>query len=453
MPAVRIIPRRLADWLLVLQAVPFVIALVQILRCSGPAYIWVYLGLAVPALRLALCASDRQFLLSTIRQAWTSIETFVAERGPLPWRATILLIVLPAGVFFLTNPRPLMTGDSKPIALIASNLVRQGTTELSSFAPLYAPVYNTPWAPDMPYFCLRTLTGMYSSYPSGMCVFAVPAAAVARLLGSDLTDGGVLDRLEKLVASWLSAACLGLFFLLALHLTDARSAGLMTLLLAIGSGLCTTMAQALWQHGGVLFWLLTALLIEFRTWQSPRPSGILLQGVALAMMFACRLASAILIAAFGLWLLVRAPRRAMLVGLAAALAYIPWACYYRAIYYTIFGPSILQMHMFTENWRHTLIPLLFSPDHGLLVYQPWILLILALLVPSVRKQWTSRTADAPAAWRWFCIAAIVPYLALVCSWYCWWGGACWGSRLVVETVPFFALLCLPVVAALRRLAW
>ena len=109
MPAVRIIPRRLADWLLILQAVPSVIALVQILRCSGPAYIWVYLGLAVPALRLALCASDRQFLLSTIHRAWTSIEIFVAERGPLPWRATVLLIVLPAGVFFLTNPRPLMT--------------------------------------------------------------------------------------------------------------------------------------------------------------------------------------------------------------------------------------------------------------------------------------------------------------------------------------------------------
>ncbi len=449
----RIIPRSRGDWLRVVQAVPILIALVQILRCSGPAYIWVYLGLAIPLLRLAVSAADRRYFLSLIRCEWAHFEIFCVNRGPLPWRATFLLIVLPAGVFFLTNPRPLMTGDSKPIALIASNLVQKGTTELSSFAPLYAPVYHVPWALDMPYFCLRAKSGMYSSYPAGMCVFALPAAVVARLLGSDLTEGGILDRLEKSVASWVAAACLGLFFLLALHLTDPRSAGLMTLLLATGSGLCSTMAQALWQHGGVLFWMLTALLVEFRTWRNPRPSGILLQGVALAMMFACRLASAVLIATFGLWLLVRAPRRAVLVGLAASFAYVPWACYYYAIYGTVFGPSIHQMCMFTEQWRNTVVPLLLSPDHGLLVYQPWILLIAALVVPAVRRLRTSPTADAPAAWPWFCIVAIVSYLALVSSWYCWWGGHCWGSRLVIETVPFFALLCLPAISALLRLMW
>lgn len=453
MPLARIIPRRLADWLRLVQAVPLLVAVVQIVRCSGPAYVWVYLGLAIPALRLAVRSADRRSVLSLIRGQWAAIEAFAANRGPLPWRAAALLIVLPAGVFFLTNPRPLMTGDSKPIAQMASGLVRHGSTELSSFAPFYAPVYHAPWAPDMPYFCVRTASGVYSSYPAGMVVFAAPAAALARILGADLTDGGVLDRLEKSVASWLAAACLGLFFLLALHLSDARSAALMTLLLATGSGLCTTMAQALWQHGGVIFWMLAALLIEFRCGQRPRPSGILLQGLALAMMLACRLASALLIAAFGLWLLLRAPRRALLVGLAAALAYLPWAAYYHTIYGTLFGPSISQLQLFTGHWRYTVVPVLLSPDHGLLVYQPWIVLIAALAAPSVRRQWTPPTADVPAAWPWFCVAAIVPHLALVCCWNCWWGGDCWGSRLVVETVPFFALLCLPAVAALRRLEW
>lgn len=453
MRIVRIISRRWADWLGMLQAVPTLVALVQLLRCSGPAYVWVYLGLAVPLLRLALRPSDRQLLFSAIQREWATLEAFAVQRRPLPWRATLLLIVLPAAAFFLTNPRPLMTGDSKPIALIASNLVLNGTTELTAYAPLYAPVYHVPWAADLPYFCFPTVSGLYSSYPSGMCVFAVPQAAVARLLGADLTAGSVLDHLEKNVASYLAAACLGLFFLLALHLTDARSAGVMALLLALGSGLCSTIGQGLWQHGGVLFWMLAALLVEFRTFQRPRPAGIVLQGVALAMMFACRLASAILILVFGLWLLIRAPRRALLVGVAAGLAYLPWACYYHAVYGTIFGPSMYQMQMFTEDWRHTLIPLLFSPDHGLLMYQPWILLLPALALPSVRRCWTAPTAAVPAAWPWLCVAAIVPYLALVCSWYCWWGGACWGSRLVIETVPFFALLCLPAVAALRRLVW
>jgi hypothetical protein len=170
----------------------------------------------------------------------------------------------------------------------------------------------------------------------------------------------------------------------------------------------------------------------------------------LAMMLACRLPSAVLIAAFGLWLLVRAPRLAVLVGLVASVAYLPWAWYYGTTYGHVLGPSIRQLGMFTGDWRDTLIPLLASPDHGLLVYQPWILLGLALVVPSVRRRFSG---DAPGGWTWLCVAVIVLYLALIASWYCWWGGQCWGSRIVVETVPFFALLCLPCIAALRRLAW
>ncbi len=459
----------------ILQAVLFLVSLVQFLRCAGPAYVWVCGALIVPALRLGWSADYRRRVWIQLQREWASIEAFaglplnpLSPRGEikkgLPWRATALLIVLPAGLFFLSQGRPLMTGDSKPITLTASALVRDGTTELSAFLPEYVAVYRPNASASLPYFCMQTATGVYSSYPAGMFVFAVPSAALARLLGVDLLSGGVQDRMEKGVASWLAAACLGLFFLLALHLVDAASAAWMTLLLATGSGLCSTVGQALWQHGGVLFWMLLALLIEFRTWRRPTLPATLLQGTALAMMFACRLPSALLIAAFGLWLLIRAPRRAVLVGLSAAIAYVPWAWYYGTTYGHILGPSIRQREMFTGHWRETLLPLLFSTDHGLLVYQPWILLTLTMAVPGVRRRLPTAPSlslphlegdkrGAPRGWGWLCLAAIVPYVALIASWYCWWGGQCWGSRLLVETVPFFALLCLPCLAALRRLAW
>jgi len=436
-----------------LQAALFIVALVQFLRCAGPAYTWVFTALILPLLRFGWSADYRRRVLSRLLHHWASIDAFAANRARLPWRATALLIVLPTGLFFLTQGRPLMTGDSKPITLIASSLVRDGSTDISAFLPEYAPVYTPAPGMSLPYFCVQAAGGVHSNYPSGMFVFALPSAAMARLLGADLLSGGVQDRMEKGVASWLAAACLGLFFLLALHLVDAASAAWMTLFLATGSGLCSTVAQALWQHGGVLFWMLLALLIEFRIWRFPTLPAMLLQGVALAMMLACRLPSAVLIAAFGIWLLLRAPRRAVLVGLAAAVAYVPWAWYYGTTYGHVLGPSIRQLSMFTGNWRDTLIPLLFSTDHGLLVYQPWILLSFALLVPSVRRRFPAAPLNRPPCWYWLCIAAIVPYLALIASWYCWWGGQCWGSRMVVETVPFFALLCLPCVAALRQLAW
>ncbi|MHB1422985.1 MAG: hypothetical protein ACYC3I_07285 [Gemmataceae bacterium] len=453
----------------VLQASLFLLSVAQFLRCAGPAYVWMFVALIVPVLRLGLSACSRQCVCSRLRLEWASIEAFAGNRVRLPWRATALLIVVPAGLFFLSQGRPLMTGDSKPITLIASALVSNGTTDLSAFVPEYAPVYRPAPTAELPYFCVRTATGIHSCYHSGMFVFALPQAALARLLGADLSRGGVQDRMEKGVASWLAAACLGLFFLLALHRVDAASAAWMTLFLAVGSGLCSTVGQALWQHGGVLFWMLLALLVELRTSRrspltlpSPPWGGVgrvrgmaatLLQGVALAMMFACRLPSAVFIAAFGIWLLIRAPRRAVLVGLVAVAAYAPWAWYYRAIYGNVLGPSIRQLEMFTGNWRDTILPLLVSPDHGLLLYQPWILLALAMAIPSVRRRLPAAPIDTPSGMNWMCVAAIAAYLGVIASWYCWWGGQCWGSRLVVETVPFFALLCLPSVAALRRLRW
>jgi hypothetical protein len=431
----------------------YIVSIVQFLRCAGPAYVWVLVGLIVPVLRLVWSADYRWSVWSRVQREWASIKAFASDRSRLPWRATALLIVLPAGLYFLSQGRPLMSGDSKPITLTASALVRDGTTDLSAFISEYASVYRPDASSTLPYFLVRTATGVHSSYPSGMFLFAVPSAALARLLGADLSSGGVQDRMEKGVASWLAAACLGLFFLLALHLVDAASAAWMTLLLATGSGMCSTVAQALWQHGGVLFWMLLALLIEFRTWRRPTLLAMLLQGVALAMMFACRLPSALLIAAFGVWLLIRAPRRAVVVGLLAALAYLPWAWYYGTTYGHIFGPSIRQLEMFTGSWRDTLIPLLFSTDHGLLVYQPWIVLGLTMAVPSMRRRLPDMPIDAPRGWQWLCLAVIGAQVALIASWYCWWGGQCWGSRLLVETVPFFALLCLPSLAVLRRLAW
>jgi len=38
----------------------------------------------------------------------------------------------------------------------------------------------------------------------------------------------------------------------------------------------------------------------------------------------------------------------------------------------------------------------------------------------------------------------------VAGWRCWWGGSCWGSRLLAEAVPLLALLCVRPVALLCR---
>jgi hypothetical protein len=261
----------------------------------------------------------------------------------------------------------------------------------------------------------------------------------------------VRDRLEKWTACWVAAGCLALFFLLALHRVAPAPAWVMTALLATGSVLYSTVGQALWQHGGVILWGLAALLLEFRQARRPSVAATLGQGAACALMLACRLSAGLFVLALGTWVLVRSPRRAVLHGAAAALAYAPWAWLYGSVYGTPFGPAAGQLEPsnWTPNLLGSLLGVLVSPSRGMLVYQPWLLLAATALVPAVRRRLrTAGRAPCPAGWSLFCAAVVVLHLGLVSSWRCWWGSQCWGSRLASEAVPPCALLLLRPLAAL-----
>src|SRR5262249_31099697 len=146
------------------------------------------------------------------------------------------------------------------------------------------------------------------------------------------------------------------------------------------------------------------------------------------------------------WVLYREPRRAVLVAAAAVLFYAPWAWFYASTYGNPFGPSTQQLAGGNWSWKlDSLWGVLASPSRGVLVYQPWLLL--ALAAPLARP-WRVAGRAGLAALGWFCVAVIGLQVALVSGWRCWWGGDCWGSRLVAEAVPVAALLCVGPVAVL-----
>jgi hypothetical protein len=453
-PPQRLAPARLGRWLPFgigwLQVALAALALVLCFQGKTHTAYSVLLFFAVPVLRLALSAEYRGQVRARLARLWHELERYPTEPA-IPWRATFALVVAPAAALLLLRGPAMMSGDSQPVMLQATSLVRHGSWDLSEYVQDYAG--QCAYSPDgrLPYFLQPEGGGIYSAYPSGMVMFAVPVAAVARVLGADLGQTGVRDRLEKWTACWVACGCLALFFLLALHRVGPGPAWVMTALLATGSVIYSTVGQALWQHGGVILWGLAALLLEFRQARRRSPVATAGQGVACALMMAARLSSGLFVLPFGLWVLLRSPRRALLLGVAAAVAYAPWAGVYWLIYGTPLGPSSGQMAAgnFTPNLLGALPGVLCSPARGLLIYQPWLLLSAAALVPAVRRRLADgERSPCPAGWSLFCATAVVLHLGLVSSWCCWWGGFCWGSRLASETVPLLALLMLRPLAAL-----
>jgi hypothetical protein len=424
------------------------VVLVMLFRGQGKSATWVVVFCVLPSLRLAVSAAYRAEVGTSLGGLWRDLERYPTE-GPTPWRAVAVFVVVPTLALILASNHSIRYGDSEPVVLVASSLVREGDWEVSEYAGAFA---GSSYSPDgrLPYFLRRTPVGVHSAYPLGMACFAAPMALVSRAVGADLDCGQTRERLEKWAAAWVAAGCLSLFLLLALHRVCPGPALVMTALLATGSALYSTVGQALWQHGGVIFFSLAALLLEFRQARRPAAALTVLQGGACALMLACRLSSGLFVLALGVWVLVRAPRRAVLLALASALAFAPWAWLHGSIYGNPLGPSSGQLDAanWTANLFAALAGVLASPGRGLLVYQPWLLLAGAALVPAVRRHFAADRAVLPAGWRLFCVAVVVLHLAVVSSWRCWFGGCCWGSRLASEVVPPCALLVVRPLAGL-----
>jgi hypothetical protein len=421
-------------------------ALVPCFQAKGGPGTWLALSLGVAVVRGIASPSFRERLIEGARRGWQRLAEVATPGSSLPWGMTALVVGLPVLTLYWADDRTLGSGDTIPVMMTAISVVRDGDMELREYFPPQS-------AAPLPYYVQRTSTGIYSSYPAGMNFFAVPVAALAKLSGADLRDLPTFWRLEKLTASLLAAACACLFFLLALHLTSPSAALVMTWFFACGSTQYSTVAQGLWQHGGVVLWGLVILLTEFRTVGRERTGWLsVMQGVAAALMLATRLSAALFLVPWGLWLCWRSPRRAVAVGIIAVLAYLPWALLlYLPVYGTLTGPSLAQAGSacWTLNLAEPLIGVLVSPARGLLVYQPWLLLGL-LGAWQLYRSPSPFSMSVPRGWQWVCGIVCVAQIIMTAAWVMWWGGHHWGSRLLADAMPWFALLCVRPVAHLWR---
>ena len=412
-----------------------------------------FFAFVLPALFLATSGRYRRQVLGRLRRQWGRIEAYSTGDGPIPWLAATLFATAPAWVLYVSNGRMTDVVDTLPVIPTAESLLTEGNLELGEYLAkdrnptLLGPGGQIPG-------CIVAAGGKYySSYPVGMVPFAAAVTGLSQLAGADLTKHEVQLRLQKLTASLVAAMCVGIFFLIALRLGHPTAAWVATAILAAASGMFSTVAMGLWQHGGIILWSMIVMLVEFLPGTRGTRRGAIVQGVACSLMVTCRLTSASFLAPFFAWAFLRDPRRAATILVVALLAYAPWALLYGSIYASPFGPSsaFLSGGLWTPDVGTPLAGLLISPGRGLLVYQPWVLLALASFLPRVRSGWSATAGTVgPSGWEGFCVAAIVLHLFLISAWGCWWGGWCWGSRLVIETVPLFALLCVRPIAALGR---
>lgn len=444
------------QWLLV------TVGIVLFFQGKGSHGVFIAIIFLVPILRYALSSQYRAHCRSFIRARWAEVEKFFTDRGRcrIPYRAVFVFSVLPILLIGLVNGISISSMDNYPTMGIAASLLLEGDTELSEMTKYrdrrdHVCKLNL----EIPYWVGCTPKGIYSSYPMGMLAFALPIALLSKMVFGDLENASVQWRLQKWTAAWVAGLCVGIFFIIVLHFVSPQSSLMGVIFLSVGSVLLSTVSQGLWTQGGVIFGFLLAFLLELRFSCAPHRSRIrewstiFLQGACFALMFASRLSSVGLILPLGVWLLIRSPMRALGVGSAAIILHVPLTFYYWTTYGTPWGP---QMQMGQEIGLSSdpisgFLGILFSPGRGFLIYQPWALLLLLFLNPRVRKLGSEIQKEHRInGWIGMFVLGIFFHLMIISSWPCWFGGQCWGSRLLSEMVPLSTLFALFPIEFLRR---
>ena len=340
-------------------------------------------------------------------------------------RASLVAACL-ALALFVSNARRIGSGDTVPATLLPYALVRHGTLALDLVLPVHE---------SRPYWVSPGGGRLWSEYPVASGLLALPVYLPA-VLGPH--EPAAIAEAEKLSAALIAAVSVGFVLAILLALgAPLPFAALATLLYAAGSPVLSTSAQALWQHGPSALALSGMIWALLRARADRRFDGIagLFAGVAVAT----RPTDVLIVAALWLALLVERRPAALRFALAAA------------------GPAMLvaayQTVAFGAPWRtgydyaaprfgaeQHLFELLLSPTRGLLLYVPWVLLSAIGIIMGLRRD---RLYGAMGA-------GIAATIGLYAFWPMWWGGWCYGPRLLADLMPLFAAGLAPLAASPRR---
>lgn len=370
-------------------------------------------------------------------------------------RTTIPALALSAAaVFALAFFSPLELVDSDPaMALVASQaLLDHGTLDLD----VYRDHPDFAYEFDVYNYRVKRFFGGHYYFNLGLPVVAVPIVWTANRLGYHMLDQDDEFAVQNLTSAVLTALVFLLVYRLARFFLRPWPALAVAGVSTLGSSLVSTLATGLWSADfqvALVAWILVALLRRGEAPLDPRSCAFL--AALLAAAFVIRPTTAFLGVAFLVFLLGEKHRLVTLgarlaLGAAAALLVLaafellPWLPRY-------YSPRRILLAR-PEIWTG-LYGTLLSPSRGLLVFCPFLIPVVAAAALRWRALWGHRVLRMIVLW-------IALHLAGVSLKTVWWGGQCFGPRLLTELVPGFVVLTAwawrEIAAAgspRRRVAW
>jgi hypothetical protein len=353
---------------------------------------------------------------------------------------------------FLSAP-VVNVSDSRYTALLSECLLHHRTADLDEY-------YNVPVPretgdanrPDEAneYQLVKARGHVTYFFGHGSSILSIPFVAVMNAAGvSAATADGRLNlageiRIQRVIASVLMAALTCVFFSMAVMMLPGFWSVVVALGASMGSQILSTASRGLWSHTWEVFlYGLIAHLILSAEHRGARLRPVWL-GTLVAWIYCVRPTGAVAIAAVSAYVLWVHPKD--FIAYAATLA--GWLAAFVGYLWSVFGTIIPPYYSASRLKFHDLsLPLaanLVSPSRGLLVFVPTTLFVVYLAV-RYRKDLAHRQLVVLA------FAQIIGLEIAMCTNHNdWTAGFCYGPRFFTDAIPWFVLLAILGLDAMRR---
>jgi hypothetical protein len=364
-------------------------------------------------------------------------KTFCASR----LGAKVFFIAL---ILFNLNMRPIPSGDTAPAAMLPFAVMMDGTIHLDRFEPWFNYRYG-----GHAYFFHRAHGHVFSGYPIFHALPLVPLYTPLLLIRGlshwSMEELVLLARvLEKLSATLIAACSVLVFFLLARRLLDVNKALLLTVIFGFATETWAISSQALWQHGMSQLMILLSLYCLQRSLETNTMLFICGAGIFAALSAAMRPSNVLFVLISGGLILLAKNRWRLFASYAGFGLFIGSgiAAYNFYVFDHIRGG---YQEGFNGAFASGLPGILFSPGRGLFFYSP----ILLLAIPGVYF-WFRQSSSVPRIVYLIALLFAAGHILLYAQWGMWWGGHCFGPRLLTDITPCLTLLLVPFFLAMSR---
>jgi hypothetical protein len=337
-----------------------------------------------------------------------------------------LLLFLALTVAYHANLRPIDSGDTLPGSLLPFAILLDGAVTLDRFEPWLR--VHVWYAPSVLQAAHRHY---FSIYPIGGPLLVSPLYLPLAFFVRNWDTGSLvmLARVAGKFAATTVAALSAVWLLLLLQrITSAPWAWTLTLVYALATETWSISSQALWQHGPGELAVIGCLYGMQRWWDDRARNGWLwLCGACAAAALVIRPTNLILLLAVLAALLfakagIAQYTRLLPLPLAAGLLLASYNWY---VFDRLSGSYMVPR--IEGSTLPALAGLFFSPGRGFLIYTPVALFALFAFFPVARRKPNPLLVMATVfiALEWL----------VTSRWVLWWGGYCWGPRLLTELAP------------------